>query len=105
MASFGVPALFLIHGLLSLGGVGTGWIAELGGMIEIIFAILAAILVGAALFTLRSHDVFWWHGLLLSVGSVCVMVGILLLIGSLQVVPVTNSTATSIITNVVINQS
>ena len=81
LAAFSLPSLLAIYGVWTLAGSQGDGFADIANALSIFMAIVAATVAGAALFALRSRDLRWWQGILISFGSALVALGVLLLIG------------------------
>jgi hypothetical protein len=83
LAALSIPILLGIRGIWSLGRSSDGFGAIANGLF-LFFAIAAAVVAALALYLLRSHELRWWHGLLISVGSILAVVIIVLVISWIQ---------------------
>ena len=77
LAAFSAPILIGIYAVTLLLGPRAGGFADLAGVIVMMLAVGAAVIIGIVLFFLRSRDVRWWQGLLISAGSVALALGAL----------------------------
>ena len=67
--SFIVPTLFAIMAMY-IGMTATDWYVAAGAGFLLITAFVSALFIGIILFVLRSRNLLWWHGILISIGSV-----------------------------------
>ena len=87
IAGFSLPALLFIWDiyLLIRGPAGEGFFAtgvQSTVLFSIICAVVATIIVGITLYVFRARELRWWHGLLISLGSMVVMIVFALLFGA-----------------------
>jgi hypothetical protein len=78
--SFSIQALILFSFLWNyfLGSKADGWI-DLILIIQLMITALAIILSAITLAILRKKNLVWWHGILISIGSVLLSLGIIVL--------------------------
>lgn len=83
LIAFSLPALLALFGVWNGVNATEGWGAIAAG-ITIFVAFIAALAAGITVFFLRSRQLRWWHGLIISLGSLIVAFIVLALIGFIQ---------------------
>lgn len=73
-ASFGLPIILAIFGAIKLSLNTDSGFGALASFLYLVIAFIWASVVGIALFFLRAKKLVWWHGLLVSLGSLIVAV-------------------------------
>ena len=83
LTAFSLPILIAILGLVKGVTATEGW-GAIGAGIVLFFAFVAALVSGIGLFFLRSRQLVWWHGFVISIGSFVVALLILLVYAYVQ---------------------